>query len=213
MEFWMTTLNEQIHELEFALMTEWQTFSQHVVLFCCITIQPWIWSIRGIALNSGWLYIPCCESRYYPPVSSENKGEFSVGFKTNTVGRWERLEHHMGHAGFPNSHCGAVVCVEAILDCTQTASSDWWAQGMFTPAQRYKRFFLFRTQLVQFGEIMWGMNRSQSLKWYTVNWHSALESKSNASVAFYVDVVIIFFWTCFFKKGLFGRCGVKRYNH
>lgn len=56
--------------------------------------------------------------------NSENKGEFSVGFTPTTLGRMEHLEHRMGHAGFLRLSTGGLVCVEAILDCTQTASSE-----------------------------------------------------------------------------------------
>lgn len=183
-------LNEQIYELEFAPMTEWQIHF-HAFFFrnyCTLQLGN---SGHGLKFRmvTAWLYFPCWDSRYSPQaqlqverwIMKRRGGEFSVGFTPTTVGRWECLEHHMGHAGFPSFHCRGVMCVEAILDCTQTASSDWWTQGMFTPAQQNKHFFFsfLETSPVQLWEIMWGVNRSQSLKWDIVNWHSALEWKSN----------------------------------
>lgn len=130
------------------------TFSQHVdflvaspssLEFGQYGALLWIQDGHGLAL------LPVLWQQVFPSspapsgmTNSENKGAFGQCESNTTLGRWERLEHHMGHAGFPSSHCGGMLeCVEAILDRTQTASSDWWAQGMFTPAQQNKHFFFF----------------------------------------------------------------------
>lgn len=89
-------------------MTEWQTDFQPTCLPFLLHNHSALNLVNTghcfeFRVVTAWLYIPCCESRYSLPANSENKGEFSVGFKMTTFGRWERLEHHMGHAGFPNS--------------------------------------------------------------------------------------------------------------
>lgn len=119
-------LNELIHELEFALMTDWQTPRQCLVFFWCAPKPSWILLMRHIASDSGWsrpsFATLCCDSRYSPSstapggmTNSKNKCKFSVGFTQTTLGRWEQLEHHMGHAGFPSTNCRVVRVCEGHL--------------------------------------------------------------------------------------------------
>lgn len=120
-------------------------------LCCCIT-NPRVRSVRGIALNSGWSrpgFTSCVVTAGIPlELASQWNNKF------DKIRESLELDSHRplladgsvwnitrGMQVFPALTGGGGGC---ILDCTQTASSDWWAQRMFTPAQQNKHFF-FRT--------------------------------------------------------------------
>lgn len=149
-------LNELIHELEFALMTDWQTPRQCLGFFWCAANPSWILLMRRIAWDSGRsrpsFATLCCDSRYSPSstapggmTNSKNKCKFSVGFTPTTLGRWEQLEHHMGHAGFPSTNCRVCVCVRrpSWTALTQLAGSDGPQGGLPLPRGINIFYFIF----------------------------------------------------------------------
>lgn len=74
-------------------------------------------------------------------------------------------------------------------------------EGCLPLPRRIHLYFIHNS--LQLWVSMWGVSRSPSFKWNTVNWHSVLDQKSTASQAFYTDGNSLFFWTCLPLK----RCG------
>lgn len=165
MEFWLT---KWVNPWTRICTDDWVTDltpSQQCWLCWCITNQPWILLIWGIALNSGWsppgFTSSRCDSRYSPPA------RLPVEWQILKIRESLVLDSHrplladgsnwnitLGMQVFPALTAGGVVCVcvEAILNCTQTATSDWWAQGRFTPAQQTKHFFFLNNVVLYSSE-------------------------------------------------------------
>lgn len=151
---------------------------------------PWIWIQDGHGLAS----LSVLRQQVFPfsmapngKTNSENKGEFSVGFTPTTLGRMEHLEHRMGHAGFLRLSLREGWCVwrPSWTALKQLAVSDG-PKGCL-PLPSGMNTFFFKCSSVLLWEIMWGVSRSQSLKWYILNWHSALDRQSYVLLRVYVD--------------------------
>lgn len=88
-------LNELIHELEFALMTDWQTPRQCLGFLWRAASPSWILLMRHIAPDSGWsqpnFATPCCDSRYSPSSTAP-------GGMTNSKNKWVYCWIHTDHS-------------------------------------------------------------------------------------------------------------------
>lgn len=149
-----------------------------------------------LRMVTAWLYFPCCDSRYSPPA------RLPVEWQIFKIRESLVLHSHRplladgsiwniawGMQVFPARTAGRwVMWRPSWTALKQLAVTDGPKGCLPLPSGINTFFFFLERSAVQLWEIMWGVSRSQSLKWYTVNWHSASEWKSNASIAFYVDV-------------------------
>lgn len=132
--------------------------TNHWVAFLLRNYSALELGISGYCLEfrmvTAWLYFSCDDSRYSPPAWLQVEWRI-LKIRESLVldSHWPLLADgnfwniKWGIQVFPALSVGGVICVKAILDCTQTASRDWWTRGMFTPAQQNKHFFWGREKV------------------------------------------------------------------